>query len=317
MVQDVEEFSRLFRVKVPLLSQAHYYVDLLSRSAEYDWLPDAARQFAAFEEECGTVSPGSTKMQWVLRIKEELLNSQPYRNYQRERVPREISAVQRLHDHQGNILFRIDIRSANYSVLRIFDQGRMLPPKWEAYLADRGVPEVLHTAKTFRQLIFGYLDSKGFQRHQLAFLDALYRLSGRAGFRGKDLLVLNGDELVLSAGNDPAVARERHEALLHHIDQASTPESRDLPNPYRGRLKVTANILQLEDIPDLKNAYVIRHFEPVEGGLDLRYRSLHGVPGSLFYRLFRELILSERPQPLDLLFTSENRLARWVLPDEV
>lgn len=317
-VKDVEEFSRLFRVKVPLESQFDYYINLLSRSREYNWLPQAVNQFARYEEECGQITPGSTKMQWVLRLKEELLNSEPYRNYCRERPPREMSTVQRLSDHKEHFLFRVDIRAANYSLLRIFDPGgRTLGDSWEAFLAKRKAPEVLHGAKTFRQLIFGYLDSKGFQRHQLVYLDALFRMSGRAGFRGKDLLVLNGDELILDGGPDPAVAVQRFTELTHWCDLAESADSaKDIPPLYRGRLKLSVSLLRMRNLPDLKNAYCVTNYGVEGGELKENFKTLHGVPGSLFYRLFREVILNETPQPKDLLFSSENRLARWLLPGE-
>jgi hypothetical protein len=317
-VKDVEEFSRLFRVKVPLESQFDYYINLLSRSPEYHWLPQAVKQFKTFEEECGQITPGSTKMQWVLRLKEELLNSEPYRHYCRERPPREMSTVQRLGDHKEHFLFRVDIKASNYSLLSIFDNGgRALSDSWESFLIKRNAPEVLHSAKTFRQLIFGYLDSKGFQRHQLVYLDSLFRMTGRAGFRGKDLLVLNGDELILDGGPDPAVAVQRFTELCHWCDLAESADSaKDIPQLYRGRLKLSVTLLQMQNLTDLKNAYCVTHFGVTDGKMHEKFKSLHGVPGSLFYRLFREVILNETPEPKDLLFSSENRLARWLLPGE-
>ena len=48
-IKDINEFSRLFRVRIPYEEEYDYYIDTMGRSPEYAWIPKRVEEFAQLE----------------------------------------------------------------------------------------------------------------------------------------------------------------------------------------------------------------------------------------------------------------------------
>lgn len=301
MIRDLEEFRRLFRVTIPVLEHAAYYIDTLARSPEYADLPALAGRFAAFEDRLAArgTTIGDYKHQVLTAVRDELGKTAALRRLCAA-APTAAPTRNRLAERPGAWLVSLDLREANFSVLKLYDdEGALGDGRWSDFCAARGVDPVLAESKSFRQLVFGHLEPKKVQRVQLGLTAALADELRAGGLADDAIVFLSHDELIVGLpGDDPGLAALRD--LLARLFAA----------PRRPALKATvfrsATIepgIELRTVVDL----------PAAGPPTPRHRELVGVPGNLFFLYFKRHVLEDRLDPRDLYFRAEHRLAQWVV----
>lgn len=300
MVRDIEEFRRLFRVTIPAPEHAGYYLDTLARSPEYAGLPALVGRFAAFEARLAArgLSVGDYKQQQAAALRDALARTAAYRRLCAAGPGGALPTRSRLAEHPGAWFVSLDIREANFSVLRLHDEeGALGEGPWAEFCAARDVDPVLAESKSFRQLVFGHLEPKKAQRVQHGLSAALADELRAGGLADDAIAVLSHDELIVALPGDDA-GRERARALV----------GRHLAGPRRPALRATLfRSAAIEPGIDLRSVFEL---DPAPR---LRHRSLMGVPGNLFFLYFKRHVLEDTLDPRDLYFRLENRLAQWVV----
>ncbi|MDC0675403.1 hypothetical protein [Nannocystis radixulma] len=304
MVRDVEEFRRLFRLSIPVREHAGYYVETLARSQEYAGLPALVRRFGEFEARMAErgQSIADYKHQQLAALRDELGSSTAFRRLCTAATGGAPPTRNRLSERAGDWMVSLDLREANFSVLRLYDEEQALGDgPWSEFCAERAVDPLLAESKSFRQLVFGYLEPKKVQRVQHALTAELADDLRRDGLDDHAIAGLSHDELVLAfPPDDPGLA------------EARTWIDRVVVTPRRPAVRAT-----LFRSDSLEPGIEVRtFFESTAEGLPReRHRSLVGVPGNLFFLYFKRHILAAPLDPRDLYFRLEHRLAQWVVDD--
>lgn len=301
MIRDLEEFSRLFRVTLPVHEHAGYYLDTLARSPEYADLPALARRFAAFEARLAArgASVGDYKHQVLAALRAELGRTAALRRLCAA-DPSAAPARNRLAERPDAWFASLDLREANFSALKLFDdEGALGEGRWADFCAARDVDPVLAGSKSFRQLVFGELEPKKVQRVQLGLTAALADELRAGGLADDAIVGLSHDELIVALPGDDVGLAALRDLLARLFAAPRRPElratvfRRAAPRPG----------IELRTIVDL----------PPAGPPTPRHRELVGVPGNLFFLYFKRHVLEEPLDPRDLYFRLERRLAQWVV----
>jgi hypothetical protein len=301
MIRDIEEFRRLFRVNIPVAEHAAYYLETLARSPEYAGLPALADRFAAFERRLAErgATVGAYKHEQLDALRDALAGTPAFKRMCAAVPAGALPTRNRLAEHAGAWFVSLDLREANFSVLRLHDdEGALGEGRWADYCAARGVDPVLAESKSFRQLVFGHLEPKKAQKIQHALTVALADDLRAGGLDDAAIVMLTHDELIVAQPGDAGLARLR--ALIAGLA------------PRRPAIKAT--VFRSETIEPGVELRTL--FESPDGGPPRpRHRTLVGVPGNLFFLYFKRHVLTGSIDPRDLYFRVEHRLAQWVLDD--
>lgn len=311
-IKDIKEFSKLFRIRIPVESEFDYYVETLARSPEFHWLPEKVKQFAEFEAEIEGEEIGSHKMAALSHLKRILGNTRTYYDFSRYDAGVPGHRRDNLHRHRGQFLLTIDIKQSSYAVFRAFDRYREFPENWEEFCDEEKIPKLFSSSKPWCQLVFGNLNPKRSLRFQHIFMQCFTDLLRPLGFRDDVLLTMGPDEATLIIGETPEEAAQTMQAVQLMAQMVAGPDCSDLiPWPFRGTLQIQARPHRLETIG--KGAYLREKYVLKDGNLELSHKSLFGVPGSQYFMHFKKDILGEEYDERDLLFFSDHKLAKWVV----
>jgi hypothetical protein len=168
---------------------------------------------------------------------------------------------------------------------------------------------LLGKSKVWRQLVFGGLDPKQNQRCQQAYMTGLWNRIASSGVAPEDRILFSPDEIVINAGKLKATVKRNFANL-----QALAAESKDadampqVPIDFRGKMDIRVRLYRLQTI---ESGMYIQ--EELDSDLNIKYRSLHGVPGNRFFIEFKKHILEAPIEDPDLYFINEHRLAKWVM----
>lgn len=274
-MKDVETFKKMFKVRIPVDEHLGYYVRTLARSREHADLPDLVR---AYEDLEAQGNPRELFYGTMERLRVRLKESGAYRRMLEVAVPpgipeRKLQAeplVQYLH---------LDMRRANWSMLKHFDTDQELPVLWEDLV---GHP-TLALSKPLRQMVFGELSPKRVQALQRAVLF-------------KVALGLDNNQLVGSS----------HDELIYRVPVGEVDEAlRRVRFEYP---TVGFRVLTFSQERIAKDMHV-RHIH--EDGVFSHTRLL-GVPGDRYLPYFRARVLGEYPSdPRDALFTHDGNVVQW------
>ncbi|MCY1007144.1 hypothetical protein OV079_16590 [Nannocystis pusilla] len=304
MIRDLEEFRRLFRLHIPAAEHLAYYLETLARSPQYADLPALAGRFAAFEQRLAAqgLTVADYRQQQLLALRDELAAVPALSRLCAAAVGPAPATRNRLSEQTGAWFVSLDLREANFSVLKLYDdEGVLGDGPWAEFCAARGVDPVLASSKAFRQALFGYLEPKKVQRVQLGLTAALADDLRKGGLDERRIAVLSHDELILGfPGDDAGLAELR--AVLARLAAA----------PRRPALRASVfRSAVVEPGIDLRAFYDLAG----DGPPALRHRALVGVPGNLFYVYFKRHVLAAPLDRRDLYFRVEHRLAQWVVDD--
>lgn len=297
MIRDLEEFRRLFRANIPVHEHAEYYVETLARSPEFAGLPALAGRFVAFEQRLAArgSSVGAYKHETLDALRDALARAPAFARMCAAVPAGSLPTRNRLAEHSGAWFLSLDLREANFSVLKLYDEeGALGDGRWADYCAARGVDPVLAESKSFRQLVFGHLEPKKTQKLQHARTAALADELRAGGLDDAAIAFLSHDELIVALTDE-----ERLRELVARFTAPRRPAIR--ATVFRSAtIEPGVELRSLFDLPD-------------DGPPRPRHRTLVGVPGNLFFLYFKRHVLREAIDPRDLYFRVEHRLAQWVI----
>lgn len=310
-IKDIQEFSRLFRVRIPYDAEFDYYIETMAKSPEFSHLPALVEEFAEFEKWVRTVNlyPGSYKMEMLRKIKDYIVDTDSYARFFDAPYTVMGNKQDSLSTHDGRYLISFDLRKANYAVLKSFDKRNELPSQWSELVEEMKIHPIMAKSKVWRQLVFGGLDPKQSQRCQNAFMLGFWDRLADAGISENDRILFSPDEIVINAGKLKTVVKRNFSNMEAIAAEAHDPEALpQVPAPFRGNMDIRVRIFRLVS---LESGMYIR--EELDGDLNVKYKSLYGVPGNRFFIEFKKHILEAPLEDPDLYFINEHKLAKWVM----
>lgn len=311
-IRDVEEFCKLFRVRIPVESEFDYYIYTLSKSPEYRWLPDRVADFANFERRIKPQTVGSYKMEQLGEMRKSLEETEVYQAFNAYEFEQPGERKNLLSAHDRRFLVSVDIEQAGFSIFKAFDKTGELPDSWMDLCEEMDIDPILATSVAWRQMLFGKIIPKRNQRIQHLYMKAFVDLLKPLGLLEEQVLTLGPNEATLVLGRDEEEAARTLQAVSLIAEMVSGEDCSDMiPEPLQGALNLNVRPFRLVSLRP--GAFLKEHFRIHNGVLRPTYRSLYGVPGNQYFLNFKQKVLRGRLDERDLLFMTERRLARWMV----
>lgn len=312
-IKDIDEFTKLFKINIPVQEEFDYYIETLKKSNEYSKLDSQVKDFIELEQwviDNGYESIRHYKMKTLDLLKEYIEKTSAYSLLQNKELSsikaEKKDALNQIKENQ--LLLSLDFRSANYSVLKTFDNPQQdeLKEGWEALCSFLGVHKTLANSKSFRQLVFGNTNPKRLQTFQHANITKVLSYFKSLGYTDNNFVFISHDEIVLQV----LTVSEINE-ITNSLEQLSVVASgMKLRATLYSLSKIRKNVF-IKSVYIKKEASLSANFE-----IEMLYKTLHGVPGNKFYMLFKEHILNEPIEDRDLLYYSDDELCKWVVENK-
>lgn len=279
-MNDPKQFAKLFNMRCPVPDLFEYYYSLLLKSPEFVDFPRYREVYEA--------GPSESFMKHldplILRLKESKAHAAmlaaPLVDLQK------MPAVQ---DREGHFV-SIDIRSANWTALKMFDKDE-LPATWAEFCSSMNLPRVFAESKYCRQVVFGYISPKRLQAVQSRIVGTVaHELAQNFSIASQ-----GNDELILFLGNEDKEVSGRIKDACQAVPHVQFRVS----NYRQTRIG--------------KDMY-LRQYSSIDGVPSVVER-LVGVPGAVFYMYFKKYILKEPITENDRMFMQDGRLAMWMDTD--
>lgn len=310
-IKEITEFAKLFKLNIPIEEHFEYYIQTLSQSFEFKDIHFLVKHYAEFEEwlqKNGYNNVGHYKMGTVYeRMKDYLLMTEAFARCQEFNYS-DVKFYEKDHlkMYEGNLMLSLDFSSANFQSVKIFDHENKLKSSWKELCDSLSVHPMISSSKSFRQVVFGNLNPKRFQKiqhyHMLKLVEALELI-----FPPDNIIFVSHDELVMNLGDNENIANERVEQILTVV---KTIKEKRL-NDGETWMNINPTIFKMNKIS--KGIYVKTIYFSTTDSIVQAYKTLYGCPGNMYYVNFKKYILEEEVEERDCLFVLENRLAKWVL----
>lgn len=310
-IKEIKEFAKMFKLNIPVEEHFEYYIQTLSHSFEFKDVIFLVKKYAEFEEwleKNNYHNVGHYKMGSVYKmLVNHLESSEAYAKcLQFDYSSFKFYGKDHLGMYEGNFMLSLYFSSANFQSMKIFDEKNEMKANWNELCDSLGVHQMLASSKSFRQVIFGNLNPKRFQKiqhyHILKLVEKMKEI-----FPSEDFIFVSHDELVMNLGNDEKIAHERIKQILEVVEII---KNGCLTNGETW-MNVKPTIFKMNKIS--KGIYVKTNFVSLENAIIQTYKTLFGCPGSMYYVNFKKHILEEPVEDRDCLFVIENKLAKWVL----
>lgn len=308
-MKSISEFERLYKVNIPFHEKSQYYIDTLLKSAEFNFIPSAIKDFEELESILGDKTIKVYKQEKMDEVIDYIEKSTAYYNYMRydiQSLPKPTTKDERnknfADDQTGKFYLSVDISKANYSIFKnVFAENNELGKDWNDFMNKLNVHPALGNSKSFRQYIFGNISPNRNQRIQQHLINQLVdQLMQFEEIQNNPPIYITHDEIILQTDQFP------NGRLEYIISKCKELWQFPIPTKF--------SWFKIERIGERKKLYIERHLNS-DGSF--KYSSLFGVAGNQFYYYFKKYILKEPLILEDLYFYNDEKLAIWVVnPDQ-
>ncbi len=298
----IAEFERLYNINIPVHSEFEYYKNLLLKSKEYDYLPEAIARMKKYEKFIvGDVK--DFKIKAMNQLIDYISKTEAYKSFQEydlQSLPKFESKDRRsfyfTNNNTTNYFVSIDLVSANYSILQyFFDRKNELAYDWRELCAVQEIPLVFSHSKSFRQYVFGNLNPKRSQTIQQSVITGFVNVL-KEEFPD-NIIYISHDEIMMT------FPYPNHKSLL--VDM--------LKNLLNSKLPLRYTFFTVDHVEN-KSKIIVKNI--VDEKDVTKYQNLFGVPGNEFFWYYKKYILKEPIEIRDLYFQVNNRLAIWASDPE-
>ncbi|MFA5067458.1 MAG: hypothetical protein WC466_05400 [Candidatus Izemoplasmatales bacterium] len=309
-IKQISEFSKMFKINIPVESYFDYYIKVLSESFEYKNIYNLVERFSEFEmwvEANGYQNVAHYKMEYAFK---ELINYISSTNAYKGVLDFDYSKIGFFKKdnwklYQNNFFLSVDIASANFQSLKLFDKENQMKSSWAELLNHLSVYPLVAESKSFRQLVFGNLNPKRIQKIQhyqiLKIFETLEDLIST-----DEIVVVSEDEIVFCIGNNESDALEKRKNLLLEIEKIREVHL----SKKEGWMETKNTTFKYEKTS--KDLYTKTIFLGNTIDITNSHKTLYGCPGNVFYLNFKKYILDKPVEEKDCFFQVDNKLAKWV-----
>ena len=316
-IQDIDEFTKLFKLNIPVHSEFDYYFNLIKNSKEYNLceMDRKLRLFCDLEEfakEKGYESAYRFKMREIDRLKEIIIQSKAYKKLIELELPKSKTYsrdwLNQVSD--GEYLLSLDFVSANYSVLKTFDSDNEICYSWAEFCKIYDVHEALAISKSFRQVVFGNTSPKRLSTFQHNKIMKIIDYLKSCGWEDDEFVFISHDEIVLKIKGPEDV-----ENIQNSYEQIKVAASgMDIKPTVFSLKKIKKNIF-IKTIFDVKSD--LMGFGKLKLFFKQSYSKLHGVPGNKFFYFYKKYILEQPLDERDLVFMLDGEVCKFVDEDVI
>jgi len=311
-IKDIEEFSKLFKINIPIKEHFDYYINSLSQSIQFLEINLLVKKFIELEnysQSLGYSSAKSYKLDFALpRLLKYITDSDVYNKIQEFELPKNVKMIYKNDLNKKNIedfwYISFDISKANYSTFKLFDSSNDLKDSWEDLCFALDIHETLIKSKSFRQLVFGHLIPNKIQKIQHSHISNVISNIKLLGFSDDNIAFISHDEFILRFDK-----KDSHDIWL--MKQYTSKEIISEFSSFANDLPISRSIFQIQKIG--KEMYVKFIFDD---NLEKKYNKLHAVPGNKFYKYFKVHVLKGDIDDRDLFFINDGDIAKWEINED-
>lgn len=310
-IQDIDEFSKLYKINVPVNKHFDYYIDTLVKSKEYTHILAVIQDFVDLEnyaKAMGYSSAKSYKLDYALpKILKYLEETKTYDviqnyNFSDSHLITKDEFKKSVNDSYWYLSF--DIIKANYSAFKMLDENDELKGSWDELCEFLDIHPTLAKSKSFRQVVFGNTNPKRLQKLQHLQINSAIEYFKLKGLSEDNICFVSADEFVLKFRQDDKndVWLTNNYSSQHILSELSSVV------PFR------VTIYELDKITKYISLKTI--YTKTETGIIPAYKTLFGAPGNKFYKYFKKYILKEVLDDRDLFFMNDGEIAKWAVDDD-
>lgn len=291
-IKDIKGFYKLFKINIPVYEEFDYYINLLKQSSEFTNLDEQISVFIDLEQfvQKHSRTVASQKLDHDLpKIIQFIKQTSAYANLLEANIPDVEYLTKSYIKDQYDCLFSVDIKKANYNIIKILDSKNELFDSWDILCNNLGIHRAFAISKSFRQVVFGKLCPRRISKFiHASIMNFSFNLLSRYAL---NIVSITSDECIWDVSSDPNMVS----TILKHM--------KDFQLPMRGSLFKIHKI----DRNCFVKTFLDMNYKP-------KYKALFCVPGNKFYRYFKPFILDDNDlEERDLLFIHEGELAKWVI----
>lgn len=282
-MKNKKDFIKLFDLNIPHFDHFDYYIDQLSKT---DRFKDIKYYLELFEEADSSIDDFyAYKMSKSSDIIEFIKSTNTYTEMTLDKNLTSFPTNKSLQYEEDRIYLSVDLRSANWYSLKLYDQQNELGHSYEEFLEKFDLPKVFTHSKYLRQFIFGNVNPKKQQIIQRNIMqkDVIRKFDSEFEIEG-----VKNDEVVFILNDF-----KDSDKIINNIDHE--------------RFKI--RIFKIERVEDFR----IFNYYDSEGNF-IR-KEMIGCSGNQFYMKLKEYITGEKINIKDLYFKSEGKLALWTHPE--
>lgn len=312
-ISDVTEFTKLFKVNIPIEEDFNYYVRTLTKSREFghpnhklDRAIDSFIDLENYVSENGYSNVREYKNKCLDTLKDYILSTNVYGALQSTPLTGMKMATKNAIGQVGefDILISFDFMSANYSILKSFQvevDDDELEESWEALCEKFNIHECLIMSKSFRQIVFGNTNPKRLQTFQHEQIMVLVDFLKNVGVKEEEFIFISHDEIIIKVNGSDSINLLIGEHLLTMEKLTKMP------------IRFTPFLLKKLK----KNTFVktVCSINKETYNFETEYETLHGAPGNKYYMYFKKHILKEPIEDRDLTYLSDGELCKWIDED--
>jgi len=314
-MKDLEEFIKLFELKVPVKDNFQYYIDTLVKSSYYAGLKDLITEYEKYESDVdflGYRSVVSYKLDYALpKLVKHLSETDAFKKM----MSKDFGDLKlRRKDHVGindnKVLLSVDFTAANYNALKTYDSKGELHNSWEDLCWELSIHPFLVKSKSFRQYVFGNTKPKRLEKTQheniIAIVDSLIK---DFNWPEEKFVFISHDELIIRMDGDLADMTGKIIIFNNDIEKVMANLRISIPTHYK--------IFKNNIIEGGSNGMGVQTIYQIKGNaLVEQYKKLFKMHKSKFYKYFKTHILGEELEIRDLTFINEGEIAVWSVEDD-
>lgn len=281
-MKNPKDFTKLFDLNVPVMEHFDYYIEQLSKTEKFKDIKNLLNLFE--EADLGIENIYEYRMSKSNEIINFIKTTTAYNELCYDSML-DFPTNKSFEYESGVLYLSIDMRSANWTSLKKYDQFNDLGDTYPDLLRKFKMPEVFIYSKYLRQLIFGNVNPKRQQKVQRSIMqeDIVRKYSEMFSVE-----CVRSDEVIFKFNKFEDIS-----PILKSLDS----------DKYRAKL------FSVERVEDFR----INTVYDFSG--NILYKEMSGVSGNQFYIKLKQYITGEKLDIKDLYFVNDGKLAVWCLPE--
>jgi hypothetical protein len=275
-----KDFTKLFDLNIPVRDHFDYYIDQLSKTEKYKNIQELVSLFEEADKDIDNFL--EYKVKKTNEIIDFIKSTNAYVEFCYDNNLLDLPTNNSYKYNDDCKYLSIDIRSANWTSIKKYDQLNELGDSYVDLLNKFNLPKIFLHSKYLRQFIFGNINAKKQQKIQRNIIQEVVRMLDD----NYNIECVKNDEVIIKFNSFDDI-----KDVYNIIDQS----------------KFRIKLFSVERIEDFR----IDSIYDING--NVLYKEMVSVNGQLFYLKLKQYITKEKLDIRDLYFRNDGKLGIWVV----
>jgi hypothetical protein len=325
-IKDLEEFARIYKLSLPVPLHAKYYLETLFKSPQYASAVKAMDEYIKFEEylKNNTATYESArdyKAKKSDQLSKYIKETEAYKRIDAIIIDKKenLEGKDKRKQFNNMLLISIDLRKANFTTMKIFDDENALTDSWESLLDKNEVHPAFYSSKIFRQVVFGHTNpARNMKLQKRITIQILEAIKKNIEIDEKDIVFISHDELVFNCQLGNTINFNLVNKLIALLQNGIEIELGEKKKLFV--LDKQTHYTLYKNVPTGQKqdrGLKIIYKPTIEGDIVTTVtedtKQLFGIPSNQYFVNFKQHVLKEPLDNKDFLFVVDGHLAQWTL----